>query len=106
VKFLDTCESPTNYYIVQEYCEEGDLKRYLKDKKKLSEREALSILTSILSGYEVLIKNGIVHRDIKPANILISSGGYKLADFGFATSFKNMLDSHVGTPYYMSPQVL
>lgn len=62
-----------------------------------------------------------MHRDIKPANILLHDDlkrtnpppkalTLKLADFGFAKTFKdgykaaNM--SHVGTEAYMAPEVL
>lgn len=57
----------------------------------------------------------VIHRDLKPANILVKANGskndsFKLADFGFAkfvSGFeKNMLESIVGTPLYMAPQIL
>ena len=46
---------------------------------------------------------------MKPANILISGGAVKIADFGFAKEnihrkVKN--ESSVGTPMYMSVEVL
>lgn len=50
-----------------------------------------------------------MHRDLKPANILIKNDEVKLADFGMAKVIANdalLLRSHVGTPYYMAPQVL
>ncbi len=57
-----------------------------------------------------MVNLSVVHRDIKPANILYNKGIYKLADFGMAkylqTCEDNMLRSHVGTPYYMAPQIL
>ena len=53
---------------------------------------------------------GIVHRDLKPANILLSHGKCKISDFGFARSLdygdETVLRSIVGTPLYMSPQIL
>ncbi len=51
---------------------------------------------------------GIVHRDLKPANILIKNGCLKIADFGMSKleEGNELLRSHVGTPYYMAPQVL
>lgn len=51
-----------------------------------------------------------MHRDLKPANILIKNGVCKLADFGFAKNLQygdnTILKSIVGTPLYMSPQIL
>ncbi|CAD8102778.1 unnamed protein product [Paramecium sonneborni] len=106
VRLLDICESQSNYYLIQELCRQGDLKRILK-QKQLEEQEAIRILHDILSGYQILLKNEIVHRDIKPANILNCNGIYKLGDFGLATQLQKqmMLNSRVGTPLYMSPQV-
>jgi serine/threonine protein kinase len=60
----------------------------------------------------VLFKYNIVHRDLKPENILYKDGQYKIADFGYAKYFPAVYaSSHefntiVGTPSYMSPQVL
>lgn len=54
-------------------------------------------------------KLGVVHRDLKPANILISDNTFKICDFGFAKYSKQiekMNKTCVGTPLYMSPQVL
>ena len=47
-------------------------------------------------------------RDVKPSNILVKDGNLKLADFGFAKNTKNLsyMDSIVGTPAYMAPQVI
>lgn len=67
------------------------------------------MLRQVVAGCEELLRQGIVHRDLKPANILLSKGKAKLADFGMAKFVANeelLLRSHVGTPYYMAPQVL
>lgn len=62
-------------------------------------------------GFRELVNLGIIHRDLKPANILVNSKGeFKLADFGFAKFVDHydskLLYSIVGTPLYMSPQIL
>lgn len=53
----------------------------------------------------------VIHRDIKPDNIFILNSGktVKLGDFGLAkmiTSQNDFAKTYVGTPYYMSPEVL
>lgn len=53
----------------------------------------------------------IIHRDIKPDNIFMLNSGktIKVGDFGLAkmlTSQNDFAKTYVGTPYYMSPEVL
>ena len=66
------------------------------------------MIMQILTGFAQLVKNGIIHRDIKSNNILVVNGVLKLADFGFARNIKSLrnMDSVVGTPAYMAPQVI
>lgn len=92
-----------------EYCEQ-DLAKYLK-KNKCDEKTAIFILKQLVLGFRELVNQGIIHRDLKPANILVNSKGeFKLADFGFAKFVDHydskLLYSIVGTPLYMSPQIL
>lgn len=109
VGFLDSFKSVNNTYIIQEFCSGGDFRNYLTKRKKLPEFEARVILRDILNGFSELVQLGYVHRDLKPENILINNEVFKLADFGFATQVKNfqsLLKTIVGTPLYMSPQIL
>ena len=41
LKLYDIKKTSTNFYLMLEYCNEGDLKQYLKRKKNLSEDEAV-----------------------------------------------------------------
>ena len=62
-----------------------------------------------MKGVEYLHNNGIIHRDLKPANILMKGDSCKISDFGFAKSLQDentVMKSIVGTPLYMSPQIL
>jgi len=54
VKLLDVYQTNNNMYIVTEFCEEGDLRGFIKKKKKLSEIAAIKILKDILHGFEYL----------------------------------------------------
>jgi serine/threonine protein kinase len=50
-----------------EYCENLDLGTYLKEKKRLSERDAWDIASQVLGGLTMMHENGFAHRDLKPA---------------------------------------
>ncbi|EGR29498.1 protein kinase domain protein, partial [Ichthyophthirius multifiliis] len=109
VQLTDVLETPNNFYLIQELCE-GDLRKILKQKKLLPEQQAIKIIQQVLKGFMELQINGIIHRDLKPENILISNDIYKLADFGLSKTVDNfqrqLMISQVGTPLYMSPQIL
>lgn len=110
VKLLDVYQTTNNMYIITEFCEEGDLMHYLKNRKKIPEKEAVRLLKDIMDGFKYLYSMGITHRDIKPANILLKNGRCKISDFGFAKNLQygenTVMNSIVGTPLYMSPQIL
>jgi len=82
----------------------------MSKKKFFSEPESKKILVDILLGLKQLVKAGIIHRDIKLENILYKDGKYKISDFSFSRIVSNfqteLLYSQVGTPLYMSPQIL
>ncbi len=74
------------YYIVMEFVEGGNLRDFLKIRKKLEPREAINIIEEAAEGLVYAYSRGVTHRDMKLTNILISSQGRaKLVDFGLAT---------------------
>lgn len=111
VRLYDTYYTKNHFYLVTEYCNQGDLRNFfLQSKKAFSEKQARSILKDIIKGLEELSKHKIIHRDLKPENILIHNNNFKIGDFGLSKSVENfqnqILSSCVGSPLYMSPQVI
>ncbi|CAD8046548.1 unnamed protein product [Paramecium primaurelia] len=111
VRLIDVITTANNCYIISELCTGGDLKEYMKKSGPIEESAAAKILIQILRGILQSFKRGIIHRDLKPANILVANNNiFKIADFGFAKRFdkldEDLMTSLVGTPLYMSPQVL
>ena len=111
VQLFDVFMTKNNIYIMQEFCNGGDLRNYMTKVKKdaIKESEAIKILRDLICGFRILYNHSIVHRDLKPENILRHDEIFKIADFGFARSIddtKAMMTSMVGTPLYMSPKIL
>lgn len=81
-------------------------------RQQYSERDARDLTLKLLKAVASLHRVGIAHRDIKPQNLLLTTKDnvtdIKLADFGFARRvlYPESLTSRVGTPTYVSPQVL
>lgn len=80
------CDPKTKqFYIVMEFVEGGNLRDFLKIRKKLEPIEALRVLEDAASGLAYAYSQGVSHRDMKLTNVLISSSGKaKLVDFGLA----------------------
>jgi serine/threonine-protein kinase ULK/ATG1 len=108
IKLYDLKKTANNFYLILEYCNEGDLMVYLKQKKTLPEDEAVEYLVQILNAFKTLVKNKILHRDFKLANILKHDGEIKIADFGFAKLLtkEDYATTMLGSPLNMAPEVL
>jgi serine/threonine protein kinase len=104
------------YCIVMEYCENGDLRSRINEKKylnKLFNSELVyNWIYEIINGTFYLHKKRIIHRDIKPNNIFLTKEAkIKIGDFGISREFDDestsiASTSRVGTSKYMSPQVI
>uniref|UniRef100_A0A3P8U3K8 Serine/threonine-protein kinase PLK4 n=1 Tax=Amphiprion percula TaxID=161767 RepID=A0A3P8U3K8_AMPPE len=101
----------SNYvYLVLEMCHNGEMSRYLKERKMpFSEDEARHFMHQIVKGMLYLHTHGILHRDLTLSNLLLTSNmNIKVADFGLATRLKLPNEKHFtmcGTPNYISPEV-
>ncbi len=76
--------SETLYFLLMEFVDGVNQRQHLK-AKRLTPKEALSIVPPICEALQCAHDHGIVHRDIKPENLLIDKAGtVKIADFGIA----------------------
>lgn len=64
-------ETNNNFYLVIQYCNNGDLESYLKKYGHLTENEAVYFLMQIMNGFRELHKHQIMHRDVKLANMFL-----------------------------------
>ncbi|CAD8203213.1 unnamed protein product [Paramecium pentaurelia] len=109
IKLIDCYSDIKQNIAVFDYCDGGDLLKFLeRNNNSLDEESALRILIQIVNAFRKIITKGYIHRDVKPANILIKNGIFMMADFGFATKATTyeFFQQPVGTPLYMSPQLL
>jgi len=102
-EFMETAH---NYYLVIQYCNNGDLESYLKKMGRLSEEEAVYFLMQIANGFQVLHKNKIMHRDVKLANLFLQDDQVVIGDFGFAKQGVDVTRTKLGTPITMAPELL
>ena len=74
------------------------------------EDQVLDWFTQICLALKHVHDRKILHRDIKAQNIfLMQTGIVKLGDFGIAkvlTSTSQMVETVIGTPYYLSPEIV
>ena len=118
VRIYEFYESENDYYLINEFCNGGELYNYI-NKNKLNEQQLSIIFYQVFSGLCYLHENDVLHRDMKPENILISKKEIDLLtneeyfwiqiiDFDCAKIFEqNKKDnSIVGSIYYLAPEVL
>ncbi len=100
------------YFIAMEFVQGRTLASILKEKLRLTARQACDVAVDVASALGFAHENGVVHRDIKPGNILIgSTGQVKVADFGIARALGSAVEegltqtgSVMGTATYLSPE--
>ena len=80
VKILDITEINCERYIVYEFCNGGDLRRYLRFFKTFDEGTIQYIMSQILNGLSELHSKKIIHHDLKPENILIELIPFRIND--------------------------
>lgn len=111
VACLDFFSEPENSYLVMEYLPYGDLFSKLIECKTFNEKDARDCVSAILNGLKYMHDKDIAHRDLKPENLLLSSGenifhNIKIADFGFSKQSDEMMQTRLGSPSYVAPEII
>ena len=109
IKVYEILENESYYYLIMEYCENGELFNHIVDLQRLSDEEASYFFYQLINGLEYIHSKGVVHRDLKPENLLLGKGNLlKIIDFGLSNFFdgKNLLITPCGSPCYASPEMV
>jgi len=115
LKIYEFYENEKNFYLICEYCGDGDLYDKIVSNAPFNEYVSSHLMRQILSALHYCHSQNIVHRDIRPENFLVEStekietpeGVYdfynvRMKDFSSARSFKKTkkLTKKVGTVKY------
>ena len=73
IKIYEFYRDDKNYYLINEYCTEGDLSEKMIKLKKLPEPIVKILMAQIFSAVLYLNNKGIIHGDLKLENILVDS---------------------------------
>ncbi|KRZ75346.1 Serine/threonine-protein kinase PAK mbt [Trichinella papuae] len=96
-------------WVIMEFLEGGALTDIVTSSK-MDEVQIATVCKQCLDALAYLHEQGVIHRDIKSDSILLDAEGkVKLSDFGFCAQITPELSkrkSLVGTPYWMSPEVI
>ncbi|KAH8741613.1 calmodulin-domain protein kinase 2 [Cryptosporidium ryanae] len=112
IRLYETFEDNTDIYLVMELCTGGELFERVVRQRVFRESDAARIMKDVFNAIAYCHRLNVAHRDLKPENFLFLTSDpdspLKLIDFGLAARFEpgRMMRTKVGTPYYVSPQVL
>ena len=114
VKYYGSSKDSNYYYILMEYFDGINLKKYInilsKINRNINEIIIEKIIVDLCLGLKEIHDKKIIHRDLKPENILIN-GDYqiKICDFGNSKKL-DFINSYalasIGTYNYMAPEII
>ncbi|MQS75055.1 Stk1 family PASTA domain-containing Ser/Thr kinase [Companilactobacillus halodurans] len=112
VNVLDVGNDNGVQYIVIEYVDGPNLKKYIRMHFPIPYHEVVDIMKQICMAVSDAHEHGIIHRDLKPENILVEEKKdpiqVKVSDFGIALALSERsitrTNSLLGSVHYMSPE--
>ncbi|TDN93199.1 Stk1 family PASTA domain-containing Ser/Thr kinase [Microbacterium sp. BK668] len=110
VNVFDQGQDGEMAYLVMEYLPGITLRELLREQRRLTIQQTVTIMDAVLSGLAAAHRAGIVHRDVKPENVLLAEDGrIKIGDFGLAraTTANTATGSQLlGTIAYLAPELV
>ncbi|KAA9110935.1 Stk1 family PASTA domain-containing Ser/Thr kinase [Microbacterium rhizomatis] len=110
VNVFDQGQDGETAYLVMEYLPGITLRELMREQRRLTIAQTVTIMDAVLSGLAAAHRGGIIHRDVKPENVLLAEDGrIKIGDFGLArattanTATGQML---LGTIAYLAPELV
>ncbi|KAA6386048.1 MAG: putative NEK protein kinase [Streblomastix strix] len=114
VEYYGSFEDESEFYILMEYCDKGDLRKYINHLRELgaiiSEDKLWEIFAQLTEAIFSLHSKNIIHRDLKPENVFMTEFFFvKLGDLGMAKVIMGtqQYQSKIGgTIQYFPPELL
>lgn len=109
VQLYDLLKDTNNYYVIMEFCPNGELFQHIISHANLTEDEAKRFIRQILETLAYIHSQSITHRDLKPENLLLDQAGrVKLSDFGLSRVIPpdGLVNTPCGSPCYASPECI
>ena len=110
-ELFEIIQTPSAFYLVMEYADNGSMLEYVNSQGKLAEEEARKYFAELVSALDYLHnKKYVAHRDLKAENILLNSdGSIRLVDFGLSREFTKTcpnMNTACGSPAYAAPEMI
>eukprot|EP01110_Echinostelium_bisporum_P004173 TRINITY_DN2019_c1_g2_i2.p1 TRINITY_DN2019_c1_g2~~TRINITY_DN2019_c1_g2_i2.p1 ORF type:complete len:281 (-),score=33.01 TRINITY_DN2019_c1_g2_i2:175-1017(-) len=111
IKFKEFYQTRDKIFLLEEYCDGGNLQEVIRKEKGLCETRAKQVFKQCLTAVQYLHEIDIIHRDIKSENILFKEKGVddiRLLDFGLSRLMPRaelVTTSAVGTLDYKAPEI-
>ncbi len=104
-------ETDGRHWFAMEYVAGQDLAARLAEQGPLPPRNAATVIRDAAKAIHHAHEHGVIHRDVKPANVMLRDDGrVTVTDFGLAKHLGSgaltTTGLLVGTPYYMSPELV